>query len=70
MIVAWNGHMNVLIPSWISCLDEYISVWMNKFTCAGFIFCPHKPHTKSNKYHTIFCGESGIIYGSEIVELR
>ena len=43
---------------------------MNKFTCPGFVFCPRKPHPKGNKYHTICCGESGILYGWVIVEGR
>ena len=71
MIVAWNVHtQKVFIPSWISCLDESMSVWMNKFTCPGFVLCPCKPHPKGNKYHTICCGESGIMYGWDIVEGR
>ena len=71
MIVAWNGHMQkVFIPSLISYLYETMSVWMNKFTCPGFVLCPLKPHPKGNKYHTICCGESGIIYGWEIFELK
>ena len=45
-----------------------MSVWMNKLTCPGFVFCPRKPLTKGNGYHTICCGESGIMYGLEIVE--
>ena len=71
MIVAWNGHMqNLFISSWISCLDESMSGWMNKFTCPGFVFCTRKPHPKGNAYHTICCGESGNMYGLEIVEER
>ena len=45
-----------------------MSVWMNKFTCPGFVFCPRKPHLKGNEYHTICFGESGIMYVWEIVE--
>ena len=43
---------------------------MNKFACPGFVFCPRKPHPKGNEYHTIYWGESGIMYGWEIVEGR
>ena len=71
MIVVFNGHMKKdFIPSWISRLDESMSVWMNKFTCIGFVFCPRKPHTNSNKYHTICCGEIVIMYVWDIVEGR
>ena len=71
MIVAWNGHIKIIFtPSWISYLDEYMSVWMKQFTCPGFVFCPCKTNTKGNDYYTICCGESGIIYGGDIVEGR
>ena len=58
----------VFMPSCISCLDKYMSVWMNKFTCPGFFFCPCKPHPKGKEYHTICCGKSGMIYGWDIFE--
>ena len=45
-----------------------MSVWMNKITCPGFVFCPCRPRPKGNKYHTICCGESVIMYVWEIVE--
>ena len=69
MIVARKIHMqNVFISSWISCSDESLSMCMNKLTCPGFVFWTHKAHTKGNGYHTICCGESGIIYVLEKVE--
>ena len=52
----------VFMPYRISCLDESMSVWMNEFTCSGFVFWNCKPHAKGNKYHTICYGESGIMY--------
>ena len=68
IIVALNGHIQkVFITSWISCLDKSISVWMNNFICLGFVLFPHKSPPKGNEYHTIFCGESGIMYVWEIV---
>ena len=63
-------HKKIFISYWISCLDEYMSVWMNKFMCLGSVFCTLKPHPNVNKYHTICYGESGIMYGWEIVEVR
>ena len=60
----------IFIQSWISCLDESMSAWINKFACPGFVFCPRKPHPKGNEYHTICCGESGIVYDWETVEGR
>ena len=38
MISEWNINMeNVLIPSWISCLDESMSIWFGRFTCPGSV---------------------------------
>ena len=58
------------IPYWISFLDESVYMWMNKFTCPGFVFCPRKPYTKGNEYHNRCFDESGIMYVWEIVEVR
>ena len=60
----------VFILYWISCLDKSMYVCINKFTYPGFVFCPSNPHPKVNEYHTICCGESGIIYIWEIVDGR
>ena len=43
---------------------------MNKFMCPDFFLCPCQPNPKGNEYHTICCGESGILYGWEIVQVR
>ena len=55
-------------PSWISCLDESMSVWHNRYTAPGWMFVPRKPHPFGNEYHTICCGLSGILYSLELVE--
>ena len=69
MIRLWNTNMrDVFIPSWVSCLDESMSIWFNRWTCPGWIFCPRKPHPFGNEYHSVCCGWSGIMYGVEIVE--
>jgi len=69
MLEAWNDNMaEQFQPSWISCLDESMSKWMNQFTCPGYIFCPRKPWPFGNEYHTIACGESRICWRTEIVE--
>ena len=47
-----------------------MSVWMNKFTCLGFVFFSIKPNPKGNKYHVIYCGEIGFVYSWDIVEGR
>ena len=69
MIQSWNEHMQKkFVPSWVSCLDESMSIWFNRYTCPGWVYCPRKPHPYGNEYHTICCGLSGIMYSMEIVE--
>lgn len=69
LIDAWNLNMtDKFSPSWISCLDESMSKWLDQWTCPGFIVCPRKPWPYGNEYHTISCGESQIIYAVDLVE--
>ena len=69
LIGEWNANMQTKFsPSWISCLDESISKWLGKYTCLGFMCVPRKPWPLDNEYHTIACGNSGLLYQMEIVE--
>ena len=69
MINSYNDHLSkVFIPSWISCLDESMSAWTSKWTCPGWVYVPRKPHPHGNEYHTIACGESGVLYAIELAE--
>ncbi len=69
MITAWkNNKFAAFTPGWVSFLDEYMSTWINKYTCTGFVFCPRKPWPFGNKYHTIADAFSGILYDLKIVE--
>ena len=69
LIKEWNDHMKeVFMPSWVSCLDESISPWTNKFTCPGFILCPCKPHNKGNEYHFICCSLSHLMFAIDLRE--
>ena len=69
MLDAWNDNMfDQFIPSWVSCLDESMSISVNQYTCPGWIFCPRKPWPLGNEYHTIACGKSGILYAMELRE--
>ena len=54
-------------PSWASCLDESMSIWFNKFTCTGWVFCPRKPHLYGNGYHAICSGHLWILYVMEMI---
>ena len=69
MIRSWNLNMRqVFTPSWVSCLDESMSIWFNRWTCPGWMFVPRKPHPFGNEYHTVACGLSNILYQMELVE--
>jgi len=69
MIKEWNANMvAVFIVSWAICLDESMSIWFNRWTCPGWVFCPRKPHPFGNEYHTACCALSGIMFVIELVE--
>ena len=69
MIDAFNEHMEIVFsPSWISCLDESISIWTSKWTCPGWMYVPRKPHPMGNEYHSICCGICGVMFAIELVE--
>ncbi len=59
LIDAWNDHMKEsYTPSWLSCLDESMNTWLNKY-CPGFMVVPRKPHPYGNEYHSIADGDKG-----------
>mmetsp|Transcript_16336 Transcript_16336/g.24727 ORF Transcript_16336/g.24727 Transcript_16336/m.24727 type:complete len:228 (-) Transcript_16336:616-1299(-) len=67
---AFNDSMEEeFIASWVSCLEESMLKWLNKYTCPGFMVVPRKPWPCGNEYHTICCSESdGVLFALEIVE--
>ena len=53
MIAEWNKNMaEVFSSSWVICLDKSMSIWMSRWTCPGWVFCPRKPHPFGNEYHS------------------
>ena len=39
MVDDWNENMrNCFVPGWITCLDESMSSWLNRWTCPGKYF--------------------------------
>ncbi len=59
MLEAFNKHYeDHYIPSWLNCLDESMSSWLNQY-CPGFMFVPRKPHPSGNEYHSIADGDQG-----------
>jgi len=69
LISAWNEHMQqIFVAAWALCLDESMSIWNNRWTCPGWVFCPRKPWPFGNEYHTACCGLSGIMFVMEMVE--
>ena len=68
MLEAWNVNMTEqFTPSWVSCLDESMSTWMNKYSCPGWMFVPRKPWPFGNEYYTVCCSLSGILWQMELV---
>jgi hypothetical protein len=69
IIQAWNDNMmENFTPSWVSCLDESMSKWLNQYTCPGYMVVPRKPWPFGNEYHSICCAKTGIMYAIELVE--
>ena len=69
MLKAWGSNMvSCFMPGWANCLDESMSVWMNKFSCPGFMFIPRKPWPFGNEYHMVCCCATGIMWGIDLVE--
>ena len=41
MLDWWNKNMaNNFVLSWINCINEIMSKWVNEYTCPGFMFVP------------------------------
>ena len=69
IIEAWNANMiEQFTPSWVSCLNESMSTWTNKYSCPGWMFVPQKPWPFGNEYHAVCCSLSGILWQMELVE--
>ena len=58
----------VFMAGWVCCIGEYMSIWTNRWTCLGWVFCPRRKHPFGNQYHTIYYGLSGILFIMEMVE--
>lgn len=68
-IAEWNTNMDVEFKSSdTTCLDESMSKWVNQYTCPGFILCPRKPWPLGNKYYSIGCCKSKVMFRIELVE--
>jgi hypothetical protein len=68
LIYKWNKNIQeAYIPSWVSCLDESMSIWMSRWTCLRYVFCPRRLHPVGNEYHTIADGLPTILYAAKIV---
>ena len=61
-------HGKMFLPSWMNCIDESMSKWVNEYTCPGFMFVPHKPWSFGNEYHEAGGAESDIIWALELQE--
>ena len=69
MINVWNRNMaEVFSCSWVACLDESMSLWLNRWTCPGWTFVPRKPWSMGNEYHSMCCGMTSIMFAIDLVE--
>ena len=67
LVEAWNAKISTnFTPGWISCLDESMMIWKNKFG-PGLVFIPRKTHNFGNKWHTICCAMSVVAFFVKLV---
>ena len=67
MLEMWSTNMaNNFSPSWINCIDESMSKWVNEYTCPGFMFI--QPWPFGNEYHDAGCARSDIIWALDLRE--
>ena len=65
MLQMWNKNMETnFLPSWINCIDESMSEWINEHTCPGFMYVPREPWKFGNEYHDTTRADSNIIWAS------
>ena len=65
----WNANMAAnFITSWINCINESMSKWVNEKTCPGFMFIPRKPWSFMNEYHDGGCCDSGNVWTVDLRE--
>ena len=71
MLEMWNTNMaNNFSPSWINCIDDSMSKWVNEYTCPCFMFVPRKPCPFGNEYHDAGCAHSDIIWALDLREAK
>ena len=61
LILAWNEHMQaILVAAWALCLNESMSIWNNRWTCPGWVFCPcnHGQSVMNTIHHAVDCWAS------------
>ena len=69
IIQEWNDNMRkIFVPSWVCCLDESMSLWTNKWTCPGWMCVPLKPWSFGNKYHSMCCALTCIMFVIDFVK--
>ena len=67
LIDEWKSNMDKhFTPYWLSCMDESMSKWLNEYTCPGFMCVPINPWSFGNKYHTIACDLTRVLYQMDI----
>ena len=52
----------------VVCLDEFMSLWSNRWTCPGWTFYSRKMWSMGYEYHSMCCGLSSIMFSIDLVE--
>ena len=71
MLQMWNNNMGTkFLASWINCIGESMSKWINEYMCPRFMFVPRKPSKFSNEYHDAGCPDRDIIWALDLRERK
>ena len=60
--------MDTFLCYCICCSDELMLLWLNKYTCPGWVMVLRKPHLFGNEWHNIFCALYKILLHMGFVE--
>ena len=68
LVGAWNANISAnFISGWISCLDESMMIWKNKFGPVRVVL-PRNPYPFGREWHTICCAMAVVVFFVNLVE--
>ena len=67
-VEAYNSNMSTnFIQGWVFCLDESTMIWTKKFV-PGWVGLPRNPYPSGNKWHSICCEISVVVFFVELAK--